>query len=452
MNTRTVGFIGLGIMGVPMATHLVRAGFDVVVWARSAAPVDELVSVGARSAADVAGVFADAETVVLMLRDEAAVDDVLRRGSASFAETVAGHTVVQMGTFTPAFSRTLAREVGDAGGRYVEAPVSGSRGPAIEGTLVGMLAGDPDAVAHAEPVVAAMCAQTFRCGEVPSALAMKLAVNTFLITMVTGLAETFHFADRAGADLDLLRDILAAGPMASVVSRGKAEKLTADDLSAQAAISDVLKNARLAEDAAHEAGSEHPLITASRELYEEAEAAGHGRLDMIGVIAALAARADGRPREWFPEGAPMTIAFRRAMPQDHDRLAAVWRAAVVATHHFLTAAEVDGYEVQVRGYLPQMPEIWVAEEGGEIVGFLAHDQGSIEMLFVDPARHSRGIGRALVDRVAARFPVLRVDVNEENPGARGFYAALGFAVIGRSDQDAEGQPHPILHLGRGAGG
>lgn len=297
MNTRTVGFIGLGIMGVPMATHLVRAGFDVVVWARSAAPVDELVSLGARPAADVAGVFADAETVVLMLRDEAAVDDVLRRGSASFAGMVAGHTVVQMGTFTPAFSRTLAREVGDAGGRYVEAPVSGSRGPAIEGTLVGMLAGDPDAVAHAEPVVAAMCAQTFRCGEVPSALAMKLAVNTFLITMVTGLAETFHFADRAGADLDLLRDILAAGPMASVVSRGKAEKLTADDLSAQAAISDVLKNARLAEDAAHEAGSDHPLITASRELYEEAEAAGHGRLDMIGVIAALTARAertDGR--------------------------------------------------------------------------------------------------------------------------------------------------------------
>ncbi|KZE90570.1 2-hydroxy-3-oxopropionate reductase [Microbacterium sp. TNHR37B] len=292
MTARTVGFIGLGIMGVPMATRLVRAGFDVVVWARSAAPMAELVSIGARSARDAAGVFAEAETVVLMLRDEAAVDDVLRRGSAPFTEMVAGRTVVQMGTFTPAFSSSLAREVGEAGGRYVEAPVSGSRGPAIEGTLVGMLAGDPDAVAHAEPVVAAMCAQTFRCGEVPSALAMKLAVNTFLITMVTGLAETFHFATRAGADLDLLREILAAGPMASVVSRGKAEKLTADDLSAQAAISDVLKNARLAEDAAHDVGADHPLITASRKLYEEAEAAGRGGLDMIGVIAALAARAE----------------------------------------------------------------------------------------------------------------------------------------------------------------
>jgi 3-hydroxyisobutyrate dehydrogenase len=291
MSTRTVGFIGLGIMGVPMATNLVRAGFDVVVWARSAAPVDELVSAGARAADSVAGVFEAAETVILMLRDEPAVDAVLARGTPAFVALVAARTVVQMGTFTTAFSAALAAEVAAAGGRYVEAPVSGSRGPATDGTLVAMLAGDPDAVAHAEPVVAAMCAQSFRCGPVPSALVMKLAVNTFLITMVTGLAETFHFAERSGADAGVLREVLRAGPMASVVSRGKADKLIDGDLSAQAAIADVLKNARLAEDAARAAGSAHPLIRVSRELYEEAEAAGLGGLDMIGVIAALEERA-----------------------------------------------------------------------------------------------------------------------------------------------------------------
>lgn len=291
MSGRTVGFIGLGIMGVPMATNLVRDGFDVVVWARAAAPVAELVALGARAADDVRGVFDAAETVILMLRDEAAVDAVLARGTDAFATLVEDHTVVQMGTFTTSFSRTLADEVEAAGGRYVEAPVSGSRGPAIERKLVGMLAGSPEAVAHVEPVVKALCVQTFRCGEIPSALTMKLAVNTFLITMVTGLAETFHFAAQAGADVDVLRDVLAAGPMASVVSRGKAQKLTDGDLSAQAAVADVLKNAVLAEDAARAAGSAHPLITASRELYEEAAAAGLGALDMIGVIAALDERA-----------------------------------------------------------------------------------------------------------------------------------------------------------------
>lgn len=291
MSGRTVGFIGLGLMGVPMATNLVRAGFDVVVWARASGPLEDLVAVGARAARDVAGVFAAAETVVLMLRDEPAVDAVLSRGAGAFATLVVDHTLVQMGTFTPAFSRALADDMAAAGGRYVEAPVSGSRGPATDGTLVGMLAGTPDAITHVDEVVGAMCGQVFRCGDIPAALTMKLAVNTFLITMVTGLAETFHFAEHGGADVEVLREVLAAGPMASVVSTGKARKLTDGDLSAQAAIADVLKNARLAEDAARSAGSAHPLITASRELYEEAVAEGAGALDMIAVITALDVRA-----------------------------------------------------------------------------------------------------------------------------------------------------------------
>lgn len=147
----------------------------------------------------------------------------------------------------------------------------------------------------------------------------------------------------------------------------------------------------------------------------------------------------------------MTIIIRAGVSHDRARLVAVWRSAVEATHHFLTPEEIDGYERQVEAYLPQMPEIWVAVQDGEIVGFLAGGDGSIEMLFVDPARHGRGVGRALVDHIAARFACLRVDVNEENPGARLFYAALGFTAAGRSDLDGEGQPHPILHLERERG-
>lgn len=287
MHAGTVGFIGLGIMGTPMAKNLLRAGFEVVVWARSPQPVEELVAAGARSAADVEGVFAAADTVILMLRDETAVDAVLRRATAAFAPLVAQHTIVQMGTFTTAFSQQLAEDVRAAGGDYVEAPVSGSRGPATEGTLVAMLAGEEAALERAAPYIAAMSSRQYRCGAVPSALTMKLAVNTFLITMVTGLAEAFHFAQSSGADITVLADVIADGPMASVVSTGKATKLLAGDLSPQATISDVLKNARLVEDAARTAGSAHPLIEASRRLYESAEASGHGAEDMIGVIAAF---------------------------------------------------------------------------------------------------------------------------------------------------------------------
>jgi len=292
VSERTVGFIGLGIMGVPMASHLVRGGVDLVVWSRSPEPARELAALGARAADDAAGVFAAAETVILMLRDEAAVDAVLERDAERFAALVRDRTIVQMGTFTTAFSEALAADVAAAGGRYVEAPVSGSRGPAVDGTLVAMLAGDDDAIAHVEPLIDLMCGSRFRCGPVPAALATKLAVNSYLISMVTALAETFHLAARTGVDVEVLRAVLDAGPMASVVSRGKAAKLLAGDLSAQAAVADVLKNARLAEGAAVAAGAAHPLLRASRELFEEAVAAGLGADDMIGVIAALDARAD----------------------------------------------------------------------------------------------------------------------------------------------------------------
>lgn len=147
----------------------------------------------------------------------------------------------------------------------------------------------------------------------------------------------------------------------------------------------------------------------------------------------------------------MTVIIRPAEASDHPRLVEVWRSSVEATHDFLTCAEVDLYEQQLRAYLPLMPVLWVAVEDEKTIGFLGYGNGVIEMLFVDPGRHGRGVGRALVARVAGGVSRLRVDVNEENPGARHFYAALGFVEVGRSAVDGEGRPHPLLHLERQLG-
>lgn len=288
-----VGFAGLGIMGAPMATNLVRAGFDVTVWNRSPAAAAGLAAEGAATAATVDELFAAARVIVLMLRDEPAVDAVLGRGTARFAALVHDHVVVQMGTFTPDFSRSLAEDVTRAGGAYVEAPVSGSRGPAAAGTLVAMLAGPSDAVAEVTPVIDALCADRFLCGDVPAALGMKLAVNTFLITMVTGLAESVQLAGALGLDLAALRAVLDAGPMASTVSRGKLAKLAAQDFGAQAAVHDVLKNARLVAGAARGAGVASPLIDVCAGLFAETADLGHGSEDMIAVLRALERRPGG---------------------------------------------------------------------------------------------------------------------------------------------------------------
>ena len=225
-----------------------------------------------------------------MLMNGEVVDEVLGRGTPRFAELVEGRTLVHMGTTAASYSLGLSEDVVAAGGTYVEAPVSGSRAPAEAGRLVGMVAGPPAAVEDVVPLLAPVCATTVRCGEVPGATRMKLAVNLFLITQVTGLAEAFHFADSQGLDLEVFRSVLDAGPMASAVSRIKLEKLVAGDLAAQASIRDVHYNSRLVTDAARESATASPLIDACRELFAEAEGLGHGAEDMAAIVRAIEAR------------------------------------------------------------------------------------------------------------------------------------------------------------------
>lgn len=285
-----IGFIGLGVMGQPMALNLARAGTPLIVWNRTPDRAAPLAAAGARVAASAAEVFAAARVVILMLANEASIDAVLARGTPDFARHVAGRVIVHMGTTSPGSSRALAAAIAAAGGAYVEAPVSGSRAPAEAGALVVMLAGEPAAVDEVRPFLAPLGRETFACGPVPSALLMKLAVNVFLITMVTGLAEAFHFADRNGIDREALRAVLDAGPMASQVSRIKAKKLGAGDFDVQAAIADVLKNNALIAAAARAAGAASPLLDVCHALYAEALAQGHGTKDMIAVIRAIEAR------------------------------------------------------------------------------------------------------------------------------------------------------------------
>ncbi|MFD8521195.1 NAD(P)-dependent oxidoreductase [Streptomyces capillispiralis] len=288
-----VGFIGLGVMGRPMALNLARAGTPLVVWNRTPARCAPLRAAGAEVAAGPAEVFERAGTVLLMLADEEAVDAVLGRGTPDFAARVAGHTVVHMGTTSPEYSAALEADVRAAGGAYAEVPVSGSRVPAEQGQLVAMLAGDPAAVTAVRPLLAPLCRETFDCGPVPNALLMKLSVNLFLITQVTGLTEAFHFADRHGLDRARFLDVLDAGPMASAVSRMKAPKLLARDFAVQAAATDVLKNNRLIARAARTAGVASPLLDVCHALFGETVAQGHGGEDMVAVLRALEARTDG---------------------------------------------------------------------------------------------------------------------------------------------------------------
>jgi 3-hydroxyisobutyrate dehydrogenase len=299
-----VGFVGLGVMGQPMALQLARAGTPLVVWNRTEARCEALSAAGAEVAASPDEVFDRAGVVILMLAGETAIDEVLGRGTPGFAERVAGRTVVHTGTTSPDYSAALEADIRTAGGKYVEAPVSGSRVPAEQGQLVAMLAGDEAAVETVRPLVAPMCREMFDCGPVPGALLMKLSVNLFLITLVTGLTEAFHFADRHGLDQRRFLDVLKAGPMASPVFRMKAPKLLVRDFAVQASAEDVLMNNLLIAEAARKAELASPVLDVCHALFGETVAQGHGDEDMVAVLHALETRTDGTPRHGTPTPAP----------------------------------------------------------------------------------------------------------------------------------------------------
>jgi 3-hydroxyisobutyrate dehydrogenase len=285
-----IGFIGLGVMGAPMALNLARAGTILVVWNRTPEKCAPLEALGAQRVDDASDVFRAARIVMLMLASETATDSVLMRRRPEFAALVSGHTIVQMGTTSPAYSRRLQSDILAAGGTYVEAPVSGSRTPAEAGQLVGMIAGDAAAVDEVRPLLGPLCARTFVCGPVPQALEMKLAVNLFLIATVTALAEATHFAEWHELDLELFRAVIAAGPMASSVSAVKLPKLIAREFSVQASIRDVLMNNELIAAAARDAGIASPLLDVCHALFAETDASGRGALDMAAVLCAIEER------------------------------------------------------------------------------------------------------------------------------------------------------------------
>jgi 3-hydroxyisobutyrate dehydrogenase len=285
-----LGFIGTGTMGEPMAMNLVKAGVPMVVWNRSREKTSALAHAGATVAAQCDEIFVRCCTIFLMMGTPEAIDAILQRGQPEFASRVRGHTIVILGTPPPEYSKALEHDIRAAGGSFVEAPVSGSRAPAEAGRLVGMLAGDLEAVARVRPLLTPMCHTTFHCGAVPSALHMKLAINLYMIAVVTGLAESMHFAERHGVDLAQFMAILDAGPMASPLSRIKAPKLASRDFSVQASASVVLENTTLITEAARKAKVATPLFDAAHQLLIETVELGFGGEDLVAMLRALGLR------------------------------------------------------------------------------------------------------------------------------------------------------------------
>ncbi len=277
-----VAFLGLGIMGRPMAANLVKAGHEVTVWNRTPRDVE-----GASTAASPADAARGAEVVWMCVSDTPAVESLLFGPQGVEASLADGMTIVDSSTISPSATRAFAERVRPRGVQYVDAPMTGSKVGAEAGTLIFIVGGDEPVLAHLKPLFDAMGKQIFRMGETGKGHAAKLAMNLQIALIYEGFAEGLTLATKLGVDAATLLPVVQASMIRSGVVEYKAPFVLKRDFSANFPLRLMHKDIRLALNAAKEARVKLPALETVEEVYELATEDGHGDLDYAATITLL---------------------------------------------------------------------------------------------------------------------------------------------------------------------
>lgn len=283
----TVGFIGLGKMGVPMARNLVEAGFPLTVWNRTESKAEDFVGEGvtvADSPRDLAG---DSDVVIIMVAGPDDVLEVLERDDGVLAGTGEGDLVMQMSTISREATLEAAELVEERGAAFVDAPVSGTVGPAREGTLT-MLAGASDGDFYrVEPLLKAMGEPVMHTGDIGSATDMKLFVNLLLGQMMQSYVEAMVFGKKHGLETDQMNDLIESGPLDAPLFSIKGDLIRSGDFEPRFPVKYVLKDLGLALDAAEREGIPLPGGAAAWENAASAKGMGLEEEDITAVVKVL---------------------------------------------------------------------------------------------------------------------------------------------------------------------
>jgi 3-hydroxyisobutyrate dehydrogenase len=281
-----VAVLGTGIMGSAMARNLVSAGLRTTVWDRSPGATAPLAEAGALVAASPAEAVQGAHIVITMLPTADVVDSVIFAGGA--VEAMAGGVVwAQMGTIglhaTAETGLRLSQLRPDV--LFVDAPVSGSKGPAEAGQLLILASGPPAAAATVGPVFSVLGRRTVWLGDAGQGSRMKLVVNAYMSILIEGVAEALELASRLGIDDAKLAECIEGGPLDAPIADAKLHKMERGDFAPEFPLAWALKDVDLAIRAAGD--GELPLLAALSRQWRAAVDGGHGREDVSAARLAL---------------------------------------------------------------------------------------------------------------------------------------------------------------------
>lgn len=280
---QTVGFIGLGAMGAPMAWNLHKAGFDLAVWNRSESRTRDFADAGMQVADSPAALAAGRDAIVIMVSDPAALEAVLHGADGLLTGLQPDTLVVNMSTVSHAATLAARAAVAEKGAHFVDAPVSGTVKPAVDGTLVVLAGAEDDTLAAAQPLLDAMGKKTVHCGGVGQGTRMKLVINLMLGGMMELLAEGLQLGKHGGLDPELVLDAIANGPLGAPLYGMKGRMMLDGKFDKQFPVDLLFKDMNLV---LEEAGLQRLPVHAAaavRERLTEARAAGYGELDMAAL-------------------------------------------------------------------------------------------------------------------------------------------------------------------------
>lgn len=293
--TQIIAFIGLGNMGLPMATNLINAGFEVKGFDLSADARAAIVDAGGAAFDTVQAAVSDADTVITMLPSGAIVKNVYEGDDGVFAAAKPGTLMIDSSTIDVASARTVAAAAKTKGFEMVDAPVSGGVGGAAAGTLAFMVGGDAATFERAKPVLDPMGAKIVHTGGSGNGQAAKICNNMLLAISMIGTSEAFNLGRALGLEDQVLFDVAsnASGQCWSLTSYcpvpGPVPSSPANnDYAPGFATALMLKDLRLAMEAVESVDANTPLGRASTEIYTEMDENGFGGMDFSGVIKKLA--------------------------------------------------------------------------------------------------------------------------------------------------------------------
>jgi 2-hydroxy-3-oxopropionate reductase len=289
MSDQTIGFIGLGVMGKPMSTNLLKKGFRLVVHSRSRGPVDEVVAAGATAAGSPAEVAKQAQVVITMLPDTPDVELVVSGENGVLAGLQKGAAVIDMSSISPAATKRLAAAVAGRGGSMLDAPVSGGEIGAVNATLSIMVGGREDTFNRVKPVLEAMGnpERVVYIGESGAGQICKICNQVAIGGALAGVSEAFALAKKAGVDASRVRQALLGGFAASRVLEVHGERMLTGNYKPGFRAKLYQKDLRIASEAAIGNSVAMPATAIVTQLVNALVASGGGDLDYAALGTVL---------------------------------------------------------------------------------------------------------------------------------------------------------------------